>query len=146
MRFLGLDIGEKTIGVAVSDELGWTAQGLTTIQRTSIRKDIEEVLRLAETYNVKGIVVGMPLRFDGSASQQTYLVHNFIERLTRDTDTPVHTWDERLSTVAVERVLIDADMSRKRRKKVVDKLAAAYILQGYLESQRRPDHTLEESF
>lgn len=137
MRIMGLDIGRKTIGVALSDPEGLTAQPYITIQRASFAKDLDEVLRIARENQVSDIVAGLPLNMNGSTSGQTDFVLKFVEKLKEKTDLPVRTWDERLSTVAVTRVLIDGDMSRARRKEVVDKLAASYILQGYLDSLRR---------
>lgn len=134
MRILGLDLGKKRIGVAVSDEAGITAQPLATIKRSNYRKDLEEVLKFAGEYSVKEILVGMPVRTDGTIGEGSRYVLDFIEKLKNATDLPVNTWDERFSTAAVERVLIEGDVSRAGRKKVVDKLAAAYILQGYLDS------------
>ncbi len=134
---MGLDIGKKTIGVALSDPAGITAQPVTTIKRTTLSKDMEEVLGLAAEHEVTSIVAGLPLNMDGSRSPQTEFVLKFLEKLKERTDMPVKTWDERLSTVAVERLLIEGEMRREKRKEVVDKLAAAYILQGYLDSIRR---------
>lgn len=136
---MGLDIGRKTIGVALSDPAGLTAQPVTTIKRTSLSKDMEEVLGLAAENEVTAIVAGLPLNMDGSHSSQTEFVLKFIEKLKERTDIPLKTWDERLSTVAVERLLIESEMRREKRKEVVDKLAAAYILQGYLDSRRKAE-------
>lgn len=137
MRILGLDVGDKTIGVAVSDELGITANPVCVIQRsTSIKKDIGEVRRLAQDYSVERIVVGMPLMLDGSVGIQAQKVQAFVEELRKRTTIPVEVWDERLSTSQVERVLIEMDQSRAKRKKQLDKLAAAIILQAYMDSHR----------
>lgn len=135
---MGLDIGKKTIGVALSDPEALVALPVTTLKRTSLERDIQDVLALAADSSVGTIVAGMPLNMDGSQSSQTRFVIRFVERLRESAAMPVVTWDERLSTAAVERVLIDSDASRARRKEVVDKMAAAYILQGYLDSLRRP--------
>ncbi|HBG46659.1 MAG TPA: Holliday junction resolvase RuvX [Deltaproteobacteria bacterium] len=136
MRVMGLDIGKKTIGVALSDPVGLTAQPVTTVKRTTFVKDIEAVLKLASGNEVSTIVAGLPLNMDGTHSPQTGFVLKFVDRLRESASMPVETWDERLSTAAVERVLIEGDISRSRRKEVVDKLAASYILQGYLDSRR----------
>lgn len=137
MRILGLDVGDKTIGVAVSDELGITANPVCVIQRSaSIKKDIGEVRRLAQDYSVERIVVGMPLMLDGSVGIQAQKVQAFVEELRKRTTIPVEVWDERLSTSQVERVLIEMDQSRAKRKKQLDKLAAAIILQAYMDSHR----------
>jgi len=136
MRFLGLDLGKKTIGVAVSDETGLTGQPLTTIKRASLTKDLEAITRLIEEYSVKHIVAGMPLNMNGTIGPRGESAEKFIGILRERTGLPVTAWDERLSTVAVERVLINGDISRARRKEVIDKMAAAYILQGYLDSRK----------
>lgn len=136
VRMLGLDIGKKTIGVALSDEAGITAQPLKVIRRTSFAKDIEEVSALVRENSVERIVAGLPLNMDGTQSSTTEFVLKFLEKLKDECPAPVVTWDERLSTVAVERLLIEGDVSRGRRKEVVDKMAASYILQGYLDSLR----------
>jgi putative pre-16S rRNA nuclease len=133
MRILGLDVGTKTIGVAVSDEMGWTGQGIATIRRTNIRADLAELDKYLQQYAVEKIVVGVPRNMDGSIGSAAEQVYSFIERLREKFTLPVDTWDERLSTVAAERVLLEADMSRGKRKKVIDKVAAVLILQGYLD-------------
>ena len=133
MRILGLDVGTKTIGVAVSDEMGWTGQGIATIRRTNIRADLAELDKYLQQYAVEKIVVGVPRNMDGSIGSAAEQVYSFIERLREKFTLPVDTWDERLSTVAAERVLLEADMSRGKRKKVIDKVASVLILQGYLD-------------
>jgi putative Holliday junction resolvase len=133
MRIMGLDVGTKTIGVAVSDEMGWTGQGIATIRRTNLRADLAELEKYLQQYAVAKIVVGVPRNMDGSIGSAAEQVYSFIERLRDKFTIPVDTWDERLSTVAAERVLLEADMSRGKRKKVIDKVAAALILQGYLD-------------
>jgi putative holliday junction resolvase len=135
VRILGLDIGSKRIGVAISDELGFTAQGLDTIQSKGDAKDIHLVLSIIEKYNADEIVVGMPLNMDGSHGPQANKVQDFIENLEKATSVPIKIWDERLSTVAAERILLEADTSRSKRRKVIDKVAAVLILQGYLDSR-----------
>jgi putative holliday junction resolvase len=142
MRVLGLDIGEKRIGVAVSDELGWTAQGVEIIRRSSGDDSwLERLGQLIESYQVDTIVVGFPRNMDGSIGQRGEACREIAEKIRQRFSLPVHLWDERLSTMAVERTLIEADISRKKRKKVVDQMAASWILQGYLDAQRR--HTSE---
>lgn len=135
MRLMGLDVGTKTIGIALSDEAGITAQPVTTLKRSSIKKDLEELLRLAGDRQVRGFVVGMPINMDGTEGPRSKSVQKFVELLKEKTGLPVYTWDERFSTIAVTRVLVEGDLSRKRRKEVVDKMAAAYILQGFLDSR-----------
>ena len=136
-RVLGLDVGDKTIGVAVSDELGLTAQGVTVRQRQALAADVAYVREVAERYQVAGIVVGLPKNMDGSIGPQARKTLAFIARLRQDVDVPVIEWDERLTTQQAERVLLSADASRRRRKQVRDQLAAQLILQTYLEWQRR---------
>lgn len=141
MRKIGLDVGDKTVGIAVSDPLGWTAQGLMTLERVGIRKDTGKILDLVKEYECDTIVIGLNKRLDGSESPQTekvYEFRNMLENKMRSTgikDVQVVWQDERLTTVMAERVLIDADVSRKKRKEVIDKQAAVLILQSYLDSQ-----------
>lgn len=140
MRKIALDVGDKTIGVALSDELGITAQGLMTIERIGIRKDTTKVLDLVKEYNCDTIVIGLPLKLDGTDSIQTEKVYEFrtmLENKMRSTamkGIQVVWQDERLTTVMAEKVLIEADVSRKNRKKVIDKQAAVLIMQSYLDS------------
>ena len=136
MRIIGLDVGDRTIGVAVSDEMGWTAQGLTTIRRSNIERDLAAIKEYVNTYNAEEVVIGLPKNMDGSLGKRANLVLEFVDFLKGKLSIPITTWDERLSTVAVTKVLLEADMSRKKRKRVVDKLAAIYILQGYLDSRK----------
>lgn len=134
MRIMGLDLGEKNIGVALSDPLGLTAQGLEVIPRDADEgKFLERIGRLVQKYGVEKIVVGLPRNMDGTLGAQGLRVLEFARRLREATGLPVETWDERLSTVGAERILLAADLSRKKRRRVIDKLAAAVILQGYLD-------------
>ena len=133
MRILGLDVGQKTIGVAISDPLGFTAQGITTIRREKKLKDIEEVKRKCEEYNVKTIVVGLPKNMDNSIGFAGEKIMEFSQLIKEEIDIPIEFWDERLTTVAAHRAMLEADLSRGKRKKIVDKIAATYILQGYLD-------------
>lgn len=136
LRIMGLDVGDKTIGVAVSDELGVAANPVVVIQRTaSLKRDIAEVRRLAEERDVGQIVVGMPLMLDGTVGIQAEKVQAFVEALRRRVRIPVVVWDERLTTVEAERLLMEMDQSRAKRKKIIDKLAAAVMLQSYLDRQ-----------
>jgi putative Holliday junction resolvase len=133
---MGLDVGDKTVGVAVSDELGITAHPVTVIRRTgSIKKEAAEILRLAQEYNVERIVVGRPLMMDGTPGVQAEKVDFFVEALRRRTHIPIVEWDERLSTSEAERMLIEADQSRSKRREIIDKVAAAVILDSYMRSQ-----------
>lgn len=137
MRILGLDIGSKTIGVAVSDELCLIAQGVTTLKRKGLDHDISELLKLIEEREVTKLVIGLPKNMNNTLGPSAEMVLSFIEEFNKQSALPVITWDERLSTVAAEKVLLEADMSRKKRKRVIDKVAAMLILQGYLDSQVR---------
>jgi putative holliday junction resolvase len=136
VRILGLDIGSKRIGVAISDELGFTAQGIETLSCKSPEDDAAAIAKLAEKYDVEEIVVGIPYNMDGSAGPQAEKVRAAVERIKQRAKVPMQEWDERLSTVAAERVLVEADMSRSKRRKVIDKVAAVIILQGYLDKKR----------
>lgn len=133
MRILGLDMGDKTIGVAVSDEMGWTAQGLKTLIRKGFNEELSSIKEIIEEYGVKEVLVGLPKNMNGSIGPQGKKVITFVERLKTALPLPVLLWDERLSTVRAEKVLLEADMSRKKRKGLKDKLAAQFILQGYLD-------------
>ena len=137
MRILGLDVGSKTIGVAVSDELNLIAQGVTTLKRKGKRLDIKELLRMIEEFKVEKVVVGLPKNMNGSLGPSAKMVLSLVDELKKFVDLPIITWDERLSTVAAQKALLEADVSRKKRKQVVDKVAALLILQGYLDSQTR---------
>lgn len=133
MRILGLDIGEKTIGVAVSDPMGWTAQGIKTIRRTGIKNDIKEIIDIVKEYNVEKIVAGLPKNMNGTLGPTSEKIMNFCEKLKNKSGMEIIYQDERLTTVAAEKMLIGADVSRKKRKEVIDTVAATYILQGYLD-------------
>ena len=134
MRCLSLDIGDKTIGIAVSDPLGLTAQGIKTIRRTSNKNDIDELGDLISTYEVDTLVIGLPKNMNGTEGERCELVRKFASKVQAVyPDVKQIFWDERLSTVAAEKSLIAADVSRKKRRKVIDKMAAVYILQGYLD-------------
>lgn len=134
---LGLDVGNKTVGVAVSDTALIIASPLTVIRRTKFTKDAEQLLSLIDDNNVAALVVGLPVEMDGSEGRQAQSVRTFVDNLLGLRELSVAFWDERLSTVAVERMMVEsADLSRKKRGKVVDRAAAAYILQGVLDSIR----------
>jgi putative Holliday junction resolvase len=123
-RLMGLDVGDRTIGVAVSDLLMITAQGVTTIRRTNIKNDINELRKLIDEYQVTKIVAGLPKMLDGTVGIQGEKVLSFIEKMKQHIDLPVEFEDERFTTTISERMLIDADVKRKKRKEVIDKLAA----------------------
>lgn len=132
-RIMGLDIGDKTIGVAVSDLMGMTAQGVKTIKRTSKKNDIEEIRNIIKEKQVDKIVSGLPKNMNGTIGPQGERVQKFCELIKEETGLEIEFWDERLTTVAAERSLLEADVSRQKRKKVIDMLAAVIILQGYLD-------------
>ena len=136
MRIMGLDIGSHTIGVAVSDELGITAQGLRTIRRKSKAEDLEEILKIIAQFEIVKIVVGLPKNTDGTLGKQAEVVFNWIKKFREKVQLPVVTWDERFTTIEATKVLLEADLSRKKRKKAIDKLAAVLILQGYMDRGR----------
>ena len=135
MRILALDVGDRRIGVAISDELEIAAHSLTTIHRSDRNRDFASIRQIIEEYNVEEIVVGMPVMMNGTMGIQGEKVSRFVEELKREVTVPVIFMDERLSTRFVEKVLIDADVSRKKRGKVIDKLAAVVILQDYMSSR-----------
>ena len=137
MRILGLDVGTKRIGVAMSDELLLTAQGSETIERRSPDADIGRIAALVRDNGVSEVVVGFPLNMNGSEGPKTKEVAVFVGELSKAVAVPIKTWDERLTTVQVERVMLEADISRAKRKKNADKLAAQVILQSYLDSRKR---------
>ncbi len=138
MRIMGLDLGEKYIGVAVSDQLGWTAQGVTTIKREGeIERDLDKIQAITKQYGVEKIIVGLPRNMDGSAGIQAQKAVDFAACAARRLKISVETWDERLSTAAAERLLINADMRRAKRRRVIDKMAASIILQNYLDAMQK---------
>lgn len=133
-RVLALDFGKRRIGLAISDELGVTAQGLETLQRTRIRDDIERLAELVGARNVRLILMGNPLHMSGSESRQTEYVRDFAARLEKATGVAVEFWDERLTTVAAQRVLRESGISIQKRAQAVDRLAAVILLESYLDS------------
>lgn len=134
MRALGLDIGDRTIGVAISDPLGLTAQGITTIRRKNEEYDLQELDKICKEYAVDTIVSGLPKNMNGTIGPQGEKVIDFCNVIKEKMNLPIIMWDERLTTVAAHKAMLEADLSRKKRKKIVDKIAAVYILQGYLDS------------
>jgi putative Holliday junction resolvase len=136
-RLMGLDYGDKTIGIAVSDELGWTAQGLEVIRRTSGEKDVARLREIIAQYSVHELVVGLPKNMNNTIGPRGEICIAFARSLQEILQMPVHLWDERLTTVAAQRTLIEADVSRKKRKQVIDKMAAALILQNYMDSKTK---------
>jgi putative holliday junction resolvase len=137
MRTMGLDVGSKTVGIALSDEFGWTAQGLETLKINEEENvfGFDELGKIIKEYEVSKVVVGLPKNMNGTIGPRGEASQFFARELEERFGVPVVLWDERLTTIAAERVLLEADVSRKKRKKVIDKMAAMMILQGYLNSQ-----------
>jgi putative Holliday junction resolvase len=135
-KILGLDVGDKTIGVALSDELQWTAQGLTTLKRAGKKQDIPAIVHLVETHDIERIVIGFPKNMNNTLGAQAEKVLKFSKLLEAHLSAVAVTlWDERLTTSAAKKVLLQANISRKKRKNVIDTLAAVLILQTYLDTQ-----------
>lgn len=136
MRILGLDLGTKTLGVAISDEMGWTAQGIETIKIDEAGGDfgLSRLSEIIAEYGADKIVLGFPKNMNGTVGPRGEASQSFAKVLENTYNVPVVLWDERLSTMAAEKMLISADVSRQKRKKVIDKMAAVIILQGYLDS------------
>jgi len=132
-RCLGLDVGEKRIGLALSDPLGWTAGPLPTLTRVSWKGDLAQIRELVERWEVRRVVVGLPIRLNGTPGEAAERTLHFVERLKSTVQVAVETWDERLSTREAERMLIGADVRREKRRQVIDGVAARLILQGYLD-------------
>jgi putative holliday junction resolvase len=137
MRVMGLDVGSKTVGVAISDELGWTAQGLETLKINEDENSFgfEQLGKIINEYQVEKVVVGLPKNMNGTIGPRGEASQKFAKELEERFGISAILWDERLTTMAAERVLLEADVSRKKRKKVIDKMAAVMILQGYLDSK-----------
>lgn len=139
MRIMGLDVGSKTVGVALSDELGWTAQGLKTLKINEEKNEFgfAELSDIIKEYQVSLVVVGFPKNMNGTVGPRGEASKRYANEIETRFSLPAVLWDERLTTIAAERVLITADVSRKKRKKVIDKMAAVMILQGYLDSKNK---------
>jgi putative Holliday junction resolvase len=137
VRIMALDVGTKRIGVALSDELFITAQGRETIACRDTKRDLDEIAAIIAANGVCEVVVGLPLNMNGTNSRQTEEVLLFVEELTKAVSVPVKKWDERLTSVQAERAMLEADMSRAKRRRLSDKVAAQLILQAYLDSRRR---------
>ena len=144
MRLLGLDVGDRTIGVALSDETATLASGLHTIRRADLKRDLRELAELARDRGVETVVVGLPRSLNGSEGPQARKVMAFVEALRIAVKVPVVTWDERFTTVAAENALIEGGVSRERRKGLVDKVAAVLILQNYLDYRKTADGEARE--
>jgi putative pre-16S rRNA nuclease len=134
MKVLGLDIGEKRIGIAISDELGYTAQGIKVLNRSGSDEDLEVIKELIREAKASEVVVGLPKNMDGSLGEAAQKVLSFAKKMEEYLSVPIILWDERWTTAEATRLLVEADLSRTKRRKVVDKLAAVLILQGYLDS------------
>ena len=139
MRIMGLDVGSRTVGVAISDAFGWTAQGIETIKihEENLEFGLERIDELVKEHNVTEFVVGFPKNMNNSIGPRAEASESYAKLLTDKYHFPVTLWDERLTTMAAERMLIDADVSRKKRKLVIDKMAAVMILQGFLDRKNR---------
>lgn len=137
MRLMGLDYGDRNIGVAVSDAFRWTAQGNCVIERRRDGGELDRIADLVKEHEVSEIVVGLPKNMNGTIGPRGEISIAFAEQIQQKLNIPVHLWDERLTTVAAERTLIEADVSRKKRKLVIDKMAATLILQNYLDSKAK---------
>lgn len=135
-RLLGLDLGTKTIGLALSDSLWTIASPYRTIARTKLKKDLEQLKREVEEHSIQGFILGLPLNMDGSEGPRCQATRQFATDLLKYMEIDLVFWDERLSTSAVETMMIEADLTRKRRAELVDKLAASYILQGVLDAMK----------
>ncbi len=138
MRVLGIDYGDSRIGVAVSDPMGWTAQGLETIKsKDSLRKAIERIMEIIRQYEIKDIVIGYPLNMNGTAGPRTERTEAFIKKLLELGDFNIVKWDERLTTVSAHRAMNELGVKASNKKNIVDTMSAVFILQGYLDRQRR---------
>jgi putative Holliday junction resolvase len=137
MKKMGLDVGSKTIGVAVSDMLGWTAQGIKTIRwdEEDITSADDELRQIIQEHEISEVVIGLPKHMNNDIGDRGEMALHYQKHIEATFQLPTVMWDERLSTMAAERVLLEADVSRKKRKKVIDKMAAVMILQGYLDSK-----------
>ncbi len=139
MKILGLDIGEKRIGIAISDELGYSAQGMRVLNRNGIEDDLALLRELIKETEATEVVVGLPKNMDGSLGESAQKILSFAKQIEEFLSIPVILWDERWTTAEATRLLVEADISRSKRRKVVDKLAAVLILQGYLDSLDRQE-------
>lgn len=139
MRTMGLDYGERRIGVAISDAFGWTAQGSEVIDKKLVKDELGRIEELVKLHEVDNVIVGLPKNMNGTIGPSGENCIAFAERLRQKLGLPVQLWDERLTTVAAERTLLEADVSRSKRKQVIDKMAAAILLQSYLDSKSKAE-------
>jgi putative holliday junction resolvase len=135
-RVLALDVGKRRIGLAISDPLGITAQGLPTLERTTVREDVAKLVELTTDRSVALFLIGEPLHMSGDKSRQAQYIRDFGERLTEKTGVPVQFWDERLTTVQAQRVLKESGISIEKRARAIDRLAAVILLESYLDSRQ----------
>lgn len=135
-RVLGLDVGDTTIGLALSDGMRSIATPMETISRTKFLKDVAHLQTAIEKHKVAGLIIGWPVNMDGTEGPRTQSTRTFVSNISKHINLPMLFWDERMSTMAANRVMLAADLSRERRSQLVDKLAASYMLQGYLDSAR----------
>jgi len=143
-RILAIDLGTRRMGLAVSDEMGWTAQGLRTMDRVGPKKDAARLRQIVSEYRIRKVIVGLPRNMNGQLGPQADLALEFIERIKNQLRLDVIPWDERLTTLEAERVLMEADLSRAKRREKIDQVAAVLILQGYLDSLRGPMQTSDQ--
>jgi len=137
VRIMGLDVGDKKIGIALSDSMGWTAQGYSVIERKNLKGTLCKIKKIVERYDVTQVIIGLPKNMNGSIGPQGEKILKFAEELGNIINNiEIKLWDERLTTIEAEKTLIEADLSRRKRKQVIDKLAAVLILQNYLDSRR----------
>ncbi len=139
MRIMGLDVGEKRIGIALSDPMGWTAQAHSVLQRKNLKQDFAHLKKLCQENEVGKIIVGFPRNMNGTIGPKALEIEEFARAMNECIRLPLEFWDERLSSVSAEKTLLEADLSRRKRKMLIDKLAAANILQTYLDSKRNID-------
>jgi len=130
---MGLDVGEKRIGIALSDQMGWTAQGHSVLERSGLKADLHSLALICEEYEVEKIVLGFPLNMNGTVGPKGEEIKEFGQVLQEELALPIDYWDERLTTVEAQRTLLEANVSRRKRKGLIDKLAAMNILQAYLD-------------
>ncbi|OGQ17672.1 MAG: Holliday junction DNA helicase RuvA [Deltaproteobacteria bacterium RIFCSPHIGHO2_02_FULL_40_11] len=136
LRLMALDVGSRRIGVAISDAMGWTAQPITTLERTTLQEDFKKIEALLHEYEVDTLVVGYPQGLSQNITPQTQKVIDFVEKLKKQVTCPIEIWDESFTTRQAEEVLLEANISRRKRKKAIDKLAAVFILKSYMDSNK----------
>lgn len=139
---MGLDYGDKTIGIAISDQMRWTAQSKGVIRRKNLTEDFQELKDYIEEYNIDEIIVGLPKNMNGTLGKRAEKTNQFVNFLEKRLEIPIKLWDERLTTRQAEGILIEADLSRKKRKNVIDQLAAAIILQSYLDAKSKKEEII----